>query len=190
MSPGITAVIPAHPARVRNGMLHRAIHSALTQTMPIAGLSVAVDLEKLGAPATRQRALDGAQSEWVAFCDSDDFWDPNHLELLYGCAVEQQADYVFSYWHGPDVLGHFGKVFDPADPVETTITVLVRAELAKQVGFQALPERLHNTGEDRFFTLGCIAAGAKIVHLPVRSWTWSHHGRNSSGLPTKGDAAE
>lgn len=185
----ITAAIPAHPARVRNGMLQRAIDSVYQQTKPAAALSVALDLDREGAPATRQRALDMVQTEWVAFLDSDDYWLPNHLEALSQWAQEQQADYVYSYWTGAaDVLGHFGKVFDPANPTETTMTILIRTELAKQVGFKALEDRKENTGEDWRMTLGCIELGAKIVHLPMRTWVWSHHGQNSSGLPTKGDA--
>lgn len=185
----ITAAIPAHPARVRNGMLQRAIDSVYQQTMPAYALAVALDLDREGAPATRQRALDMVQTEWVAFLDSDDYWLPVHLEALSQWAQEQQADYVYSYWTGaPDVLGHFGKVFDPANPTETTMTILVRTELAKQVGFKALEDRQANTGEDWRMTLGCIELGAKIVHLPMKTWVWSHHSGNTSGLPTKGDA--
>lgn len=185
----ITVAVPAHPARIQSRLLQRALQSVLYQTYPAAGVSLAMDLTRAGAPATRQRALDGVTTPLVAFLDSDDYFDPDHLESLYGCMQDTGADYVFSYWHGPDFLGHFGKEFDPADPVETTITILVRTELAKQVGFQAIPDRLENTGEDRRMTLGCIELGAKIVHLPKRTWTYGMHGQNSSGLPTKGDAA-
>lgn len=185
----ISVAVPAHPARVENGMLARAVNSVLWQLHPAAALSIAVDLNRQGAPATRQRALDAIQTDWVAFLDSDDWLDAIHLQALATCAVEHGADYVYSYWHGPDVLGCFGRPFDPADPVETTSTILVRTELAKAVGFQALPDRLANTGEDRRMTLGCLELGAKIVHHPERTWTWSHHGANTSGMPTKGDAA-
>lgn len=190
MNGQITVAIPTHPARLDNGMMDRATKSVYTQTLKPAALSVAVDWAREGAPATRQRALDAVATPWVAFLDSDDWFAPEHLELLARCAEEESADYVYSYWFGgADVLGHFGKPFNPAAPVETTITILVRTELAKEVGFKALPDRLHNTGEDRNLTLGCVALGAKIVHLPIRSWHWSHHQGNTSGLPTKGDAA-
>lgn len=188
MTDEITVAIPAHPARLRNGKLARAVHSVGQQTLPPAALSIAVDLTRAGAPATRQRALDAVMTPWVAMLDSDDFFDPQHLEHLLRHALDTGADYVYSYFHGADFLGHFGKVFDPLNPIETTSTILVRTDLAKSVGYQAIPERLENTGEDRFFTLGCISLGAKIVHLPERTWTYWMDGFNSSGLPTKGDA--
>lgn len=185
----ITVAIPSHPAR-SNGLLQRALTSVLCQTWTPAGISLAIDTLREGAPATRQRALDGVTTPWVAFLDSDDAFDPDHLESLAACANETGADYVYSYWHtAPDVLGHFGKPFDPANPTETTITILVRTELAKEVGFKAMPDRYENTGEDFQLVLGCVALGAKIVHLPKRTWLWNHHSGNTSGMPTKGDAA-
>lgn len=202
MTPGITVAIPAHPARVANGMLARAVESVWAQTLPVAAVSVAVDHGREGAWATRQRALDAVQTEWVAFLDSDDAFMPHHLQVLME-AVWTGADYAFSWFvvrdaygneqPGWDPLGHFGKPWNPADPHQTTITTLVRTELAKQVGFKSPPEQelIHGQrlGEDFAFTLGCMNAGGKIVHVPQKTWWWSHHGRNSSGTPGQGDAA-
>lgn len=202
MKPSITVAIPAHPPRVANGMLSRALASVWSQTLPAAAVSVAVDHDREGAWTTRQRALDAVQTEWVAFLDSDDELMPHHLEVL-AQAAEDGADYAFSYFvvkdaHGNeqpgwDPLGHFGKEWNPADPHQTTITTLVRTELAKQVGFSSPPEQelIHGQrlGEDFAFTLGCMKAGAKIHHVPQKTWWWFHHSRNSSGTPGQGDAA-
>lgn len=197
----ITVVIPAHPARVRSGMLNRAMQSATQiQTMPPSALSVAIDVDSRGAPHTRNRALLGARTEWVAFLDSDDFFLPRHLEELSRHAIDTGADMVYSWFKVMDAAGkileedpvfpptHFTEPFDPDNPIETTITTLVRTELAQQVGFQALNRGEANTGEDRFFTLGVLEAGGKISHLVDKTWIWHHHGANTSGHPDKGDA--
>jgi hypothetical protein len=203
VTPGITVAVPAHPARVGNGMLGRALASVWTQTLPAAAVSVAVDHDREGAWTTRQRALDAVQTEWVAFLDSDDAFMPHHLQVLAEAAEETAASYLFSWFTIRDAagneqphwdpLGHFGKPFNPDDPHQTTITTLVRTELAKTVGFSSPPEQelIHGQrlGEDFAFTLGCINAGGKIVHVPTVSWWWSHHGSNSSGTPGQGDAA-
>lgn len=174
-------------------MLLRALNSVLVQTRPAAAVSVAMDVHREGAAATRQRALDAAQTPWVAFLDSDDFFKPHHLERMMAHAQETGADFVYSWF---DVLGgrdpfpetHFTNDWNPEDPIETTVTTLVRTELAKSVGFKALDRGEVNSGEDRFFTLGCLAAGARISHLKEKTWFYAHHGMNTSGLPTKGDA--
>lgn len=196
----ITVVTPAHPARLRNGMLDRALRSVAMQTSPPAALSVAVDLNKEGAAATRQRALDAVQTTWVAFLDSDDVFLERHLEWLSKHAMDVDADFVYSWFKILDAAGkvleddpifpvtHYLNDWDPDNPIETTITTLVRTELAKEVGFQELNRGEANTGEDAFFTLGCLKAGAKISHLKRKSWLWSHHGMNTAGRPTHGDA--
>lgn len=199
----ITVCIPAHPARVVNGMLDRAVTSVHTQKHPAADISIAIDETGAGAATTRQRALDAVQTEWVAFLDSDDLFYPEHLQVLAAGARIYQADYLFAYymvhfpdgrpWPANDPLGHFGKRFDPRHPHQTTITTLVRTELAKTIGFHDVPPGAlidgQHYGEDFQFTVGCAQAGAKIVHIPRRTWAWVHHGANTSGMPDRGDAA-
>lgn len=190
-APQITVAIPSIPPRRK--MLGEAIRSVLNQTYPAAALSVAVDTQREGAPATRQRALDAVGTEWVAFLDDDDLFMNVHLDHLLAHALETGADFVYSwFWipggSDPFPATHFTDPFDPDDPIETTVTVLVRTELAKQAGFQAI-HRGHgqNTGEDRYFTLKCLELGGKVSHLVERTWYWRHHGGNTSGLTTKGD---
>ena len=214
--PTVAVVIPAHPARARNGLLHQAVGSVWAQTLPPDELIVEIDNDKTGAPPTRQRALNKVTADWVAFLDSDDMFLPRHLELCLRHAVDEDADFVYPWFKilqqhadgrerliefdsikgdGVFPASHFWDEFDPDNPIETTITVLVRTELAKQVGFQALDRGQVNTGEDRYFTVGCVAAGARIKHLRRFTWIWRHHWLsekvmgNTSGHSDKGDAA-
>ena len=208
LSGKIAAVVTAHPARLRTGMLSRALDSVVGQTWPVDHISVAVDWEGAGAAVTRDRALATVpiMCDWVAFLDSDDAWMPEHIEKLLACAIRNEADYVYSWFMIKDARGRehpewdpFPKVFgcpwDPREPVQTTVTTLVRRELAQAVGFRSwgVDEETptptgHTAGEDWRFTIGCMAAGAKIVHFPERTWYWYHHGANSSGCPGRGDA--
>lgn len=211
MPPTVSVIIPAHPARLVNGMLHRAVGSVWAQTRPPEAVHVAVDTEGVGAAATRQRALMSAKTDFVAFLDSDDLFLPKHLEWLLNHQAETGADFCYAWFKvlqqfadgTTNILEddpvfpvtHYLNDFDPDDPIETTITVLVRTGLAKQVGFKELDRGEANTGEDRYFTLGCLDAGAKISHLRRKSWLWRHHQLpdgtpgNTSGRATKGDAA-
>lgn len=203
-APSISIITPTHPARCQNGMLDRALRSVWGQTLLPQAVHVAVDTAGDGAAATRQRALMAAETDWVAFLDSDDLFLPHHLQKLWHHAMETGADYVYSWFKvltqsgvimEKDPVfppGHYLNEFDPANPIETTITVLVRTALAKEIGFHVATEPGgtnpgHNSGEDRQFTLGCIAAGARIRHLVDKTWLWGHHGQNTSGLPFKGD---
>lgn len=191
MKPGVTVVTPFHAQRKANGMLERAATSVRSQTVPVEHV-LAEDIHRMGAAITRAHGLALVETEWTAFLDSDDEMDPDHIERLLAHAADTAADYVYPWFRvvgGTDPFPMFyGKPFDPSAPNSTTITILVRTELAKTVGF-AVDPTVQVAGEDFLFTKGCIAAGAKIVHLPRRSWTWHHHGGgNTSGLPTRGDA--
>ena len=206
MRPGIGVVMPTHPGRSRD-LLDRAVRSVWDQSYPAQHLSVANDVDRRGAGHTRQRALEGNPCEWTAFLDSDDYFARDHLAVLMAAAEREQADYVYSwFWvqqggiegqlldHDPVFPpGHFLKPWDNAEPRQTTVTVMVRTELALQVGYWSVEDETtfpdgHRVGEDWHFTLGCMAAGAKIHHVVARTWIWSHHGLNTSGRPGHGDA--
>ena len=195
----VTVVITSIPPRAR--LLRRAVYSVLNQTLPVAGISIALDLHREGAGPTRQRALDGVNTPWVAFLDDDDEFMPLHLELLLHHAELTGADYAYSWFKvvRPDGViieddpvfppGHYLNPWDDANPRQTTVTTLVRTELAKQVRF--IPPDGEDTidgqrwGEDWQFTLGCLAAGAKISHLVAKTWLWHHDSKNTSGRPDR-----
>jgi glycosyltransferase involved in cell wall biosynthesis len=194
MKDDVTVITPTIPPRAKM-MLPRALASVARQTHPAAALAVAVDTNREGAPATRQRALLMARTTWVAPLDDDDEFMPFHLHDLLAHARETDADFVYSWFRVKTPEGrvfaedpvfpetHFTNPFDPANPIETTITVLVKRELALDVGYRALDRGEKNTGEDYNFLLGCVAAGAKISHLVKHTWFWNHHSHHTSGRP-------
>ena len=65
LRPGVTAVIPFHPARELNGMLERAAASVRAQTYPTE-LVLARDVHAAGAAVTQQRLIDERHPESTA----------------------------------------------------------------------------------------------------------------------------
>lgn len=193
----ISVVVPSIPPR--SAMLHRALRSITSQILPPAAVLVELDHNRTGAAATRQRALARVDTEFVAFLDDDDEFMPDHLAALRKAMDDHGADYTYSYYMVKDPSGrervdidplhHFGRPFDPERPHQTTIVTLVRTKLAQQVGFHEPPEGAlidgQRYGEDFGFTVDCAREGARIVHVPQRTWWWHHHGRNTSGRPDR-----
>lgn len=188
----VTVVIPYHPSRMHNGMLLRALDSIEAQTMQPESVITVEDNIRAGATRTRQRGLDAVSTELVTFLDSDDEMLPHHLETLYTGLREHGADMTYSWYRvvgGTDPRPkEFGLEWDPKNPRQTTIVTLSKTDLAQQVGFVEITDRhRQQSGEDWYFTQGMNKIG-KIVHIPKRTWLWYHHGYNTSGMPTKGDA--
>jgi len=184
----VTVAMPVIPPRVGTHLLADAVRSVNEQTLPPAGgISCALDVGHHGAAITRQRALDGVRTPWVAFLDDDDYFYPHHLKELTTLAVDTGADFVYSWFDGNDPFPmHRGRQFNPDDPHHTTMTVMVRTELARSAGF-LLPgnQPLHQDwmGEDWKFILRCAAAGGKFAGTAAITWHYRVHGSHTSGLP-------
>lgn len=194
LRPGITAIIAAHPARLRNGLLTRALNSVCKQTLQPTTILVENDLEQKGAGYTRRTILNQVTTKWMAWLDSDDYWYPNHLSDLYEVTKgDESIKYVFSWFDAAnDPLGHFGKTYNVHEPTHTTITALIDVEMAKEVGYVDTAIDWPVSNEDLVFIFDfaklCAERELKMIHLPKRTWFWDQAGQNTSGRPDRGDA--
>lgn len=191
-------------------MLMRALGSVLNQSRPADQIIVSVDNECIGSAANRNRALESATSDWVAFLDDDDELFPTHLEHLLAHAEETGADLVYPWFEGINAEGIFtvpeqsyapesycqivqvspeGKRFDGLleETIRTTgnfipVTVLVRRELIQSTGgFIPLGEPGTDQCDDWGAWKALLEAGAKFSHLPERTWRWHGHPHHTSG---------
>lgn len=199
LAPGITVAIPTIPPRA--SMLAKAVRSVMTQSLAPAALSIAVDTEHEGSAITRNRALAGVQTEWVAFLDDDDLMLPNHLHTLASAAhaVPTSATIADIVYALPRVLDENnnlvprqwdwggGPVFDPEllrRKAHIQTTCLVRTELAREVGgFAFVRDQTGALNDDHGFFLALLDIGAKFHHVHEETFIWRHHGYGRPGMP-------
>lgn len=199
MPSNITVVVTS-VGRPRKMRLQAAIASIQEQTLEPDAIVISIDTDRQGAAATRQRGTEQVRTPLVAFLDDDDVLRPEHLAVLKAELDRTGADLVYPWF---DVEGgtdpfpmHEGKEWNPQSPIQFPITYLARTQVILDAGGWApVPEGPQHpdgnrAGEDWRLELSLVAAGARIVHLPVRSWIWNHWvtmagDGNSSGLPSR-----
>lgn len=189
------SIVITSVGRPRHPMLRRAIDSAMRQTLEADAIIVSVDTERRGAAQCRQNGLEMVRTPFVAWLDDDDELNPEHLEVLKAEMIRTKADVVYPWF---DVIGgsdpfpmHEGKPWNNDEPIQFPITYLARTEgISTAGGWVEVEEgEFHpdgnRAGEDWRLELNLVKIGAKIVHLPQRTWKWHHDttGGNSSGLP-------
>lgn len=131
-----------------------------------------------GAAAARNRALDVAEGEYLAFADADDLMDPGMLELAASAAnaTERQVDIVGWDWTlGLTQDGRYMRQADYGTAEEALRNLtggtmrwnlwifLVRRELIERNGIRFLPGS--DIGEDMQFMLRAFLHADRVVQL-------------------------
>lgn len=190
----ITVVIATIEPRTGPGnLLERAVRSAgEAQTLKPARILVQVDADREGAAATRNRALEDVDTEYVAFLDDDDELLPDHLKLCGRAARLIGADVVYPGYEcvgGADPVGCFGIPFDGALLEQRNfipVTVLARTEAVRAAGgFQERPDEHGDPCEDWGLWLAMHEQGATFYHLPRVTWRWNLAPGSTRGRPDR-----
>jgi glycosyltransferase involved in cell wall biosynthesis len=196
----VAVCVPSIP--VRRVQLAAALRTVAQQSRLPEQIHVEVDVGRTGAAATRNRVWRRATTDWIAFLDDDDELMPDHLETLLEHA-DDGVDLVYSWFDLPEaedplavlvdgvLRSPFGVEFGPEqrDYLMTRgnfipVTVLVRRGLLEDVDGFPTPGT-ERWPDEHCEDWGCwrdmLQVGATFRHVPRRTWTWHHHGRNTSG---------
>ncbi|WP_417538421.1 glycosyltransferase family 2 protein [Marinobacter sp.] len=79
-----------------------------------------VTIENSGPAIARKTAINHATGDWLALCDSDDFWHENHLnKFLEALSLFPEMDFYFSDFYATDVPEHSKFTSAPAGWLES-----------------------------------------------------------------------
>jgi teichuronic acid biosynthesis glycosyltransferase TuaG len=125
--------------------------------------------KNLGVEATRNRGLDLARGEWIAFLDADDAWLPDKLEKQMACLCQSRCDLCYT---GYSFIDRASRTI--RQPYEVPEAITWRQFLAENViGCSTALFRKPDTirlrsgygHEDYVFWLELLRAGYKAVGI-------------------------
>jgi glycosyltransferase involved in cell wall biosynthesis len=202
---------------VYNGARHirHALDSILSQTVPVDEILVVDDgstdesaeiaasypgvrvirQPNAGIGGARRTLVENACGDWIAFCDHDDYWEPNRIEKGLPATHDEEAVLIYSaVWHvdengvktepllhaTPDQPALEHLVPWPED-IWTSSTLLRREAIVQAGNFNPA----YRSGEDMlmWFQLG---SRGKIVQIPERLVTMF---RRSDSTSSSGQTA-
>ena len=132
--------------------------------------------DNAGIGAARKRLVEEASADWIAFCDHDDWWEPDRLEKTVA-AVRPNATLVYSGVYNVDEQGakteaplwaepsapRLRHLLPHQDNIHTSATLLHRQSVLDSGNF---PVGLNN-GEDALVFFRLLARG-EVVQVPER----------------------
>lgn len=210
-TPSISVIVPCHDAAA---FLQPAIESILAQTHPALEVIVVDDgstdgsariAESFGPPvrvirqenrgesAARNRGIEAAKAEWVAFLDADDLWLPTKLErqaeairsapadvvcvtcdfFLFGDGVEERRCSLPPRHESPDALREMLLGFSAH--VDCAV---VRRAAALRTPF---PEAIRHAEDAVFFVL--LRSQGRFLAVPEALARYRRHGPQQSQQP-------
>ncbi len=129
-----------------------------------------------GAAAARNRAIELARGEYIAFLDNDDWLDLDFLEVLVGVAKKHEAQVVCSGYRRSDENGNVSIELAPKSSdewgrymVEAAWAKLYRADYVRANGLRFLPT---NIDEDLYFSLPAVELASRCIVTEYCGYNW------------------
>jgi hypothetical protein len=191
----ITATIPT-----RANLLNRAVESVKAQTLQPAHHLIMEDTKKIGGAGVLDKLLKKVTTKYVAVLDDDDELLPRHIEAIYKCITESDADLVYPWfrYQTSGNAGHlehyFGVEWSNNHVHQVPITWIAKTLAIKRAGgfsegYETESMNIDGSGNriGYDFTLiqNLVAHNRIIKHHPEITWIYHDDRESTLGMPSR-----
>lgn len=152
-----------------------------------------VHLEKNSGPGVaRNKGIENANGNYLAFCDSDDYYEKNFLEIMYKSLKKEKADIVMcnsklKMSDGSYRNNSYTQVFDIYTKKEDYIALsrtslcylMIKKEILKNIKIPAL-----RNGEDMAIIPIILQRASNIIHVNKTLYVYCVRKNSASTAPT------
>lgn len=113
------------------------------------------------AQVKRAMGIAFAEGKYICFCNADDEFDPNFLEIMVGVLEKENNDLAYCNWLDRDIDY---KVANAELKIRgiTCGSILFRADIAKRVGLQH-----RQYAADWYFVRDLLKEGIQVCYVPM-----------------------